>query len=157
MVRRARLEHLATELLRLSNALRLPVPIEGIYTHPPLNLWQTPASPLPLNAAAVLGDMCQARWETARAVAAQVCKSAWPLRASLMGDSPLPDAEIDLLAVALLLPTALLAGINERQRSDPALVSTLFQAPLSAVTVRLAELGYLSPTARAAAQNDSTT
>lgn len=157
MVRRARLEHLATELLCLGDALRLPVPIETVYTHPPLNLWRPPASPLPSSAAAVLGDAHQVRWETARAVAAQVSESAWPLRATLMGDDPLPDAEIDLLAVAVLLPTALLARLNERQRGDPALVANLFQAPVAAVTVRLAELGYLSPAARAAAQNDSTT
>ncbi len=156
MVRRARLEHIATELLRVSAALRLPVPIETIYTHPPLDLWRTPASPLPPGVAARAG-LAQVRWETARAVAGLVSASRWPLRIQLLGDRPLSDAEIDLFTAALLLPTALLAGINERQRSTPAAVATLFQTPPAITALRLAELGYLPPAARAPAQNDTTT
>lgn len=151
MVRRARIEHLAAELLRLGDALRLPVPAEDLYRTPPQHLWpggvDHPAG----------GDQVDpygGRWEIARAVGRAVSDSAWPLRAQLLGDQPLAESEIDLFAIALLLPTALLAGISEQQRSQPETVARLSQVPLKHTALRLGELGYLPGSA--AVHHDTT-
>lgn len=146
IVRRARLEHLAAELLRLGDALRPPVPVEDLYRRPPYDFWQIdPADPLlARRPARASSDPYQHRMEIARGIAQQVSGCAWPLRIQLLGPQPLVSGEIDLFALALLLPTALLAGINAQQR-HPQTVATIFQTPLKETTLRLAELGYLSP------------
>ncbi len=157
MVRRARLEHLATELLRLGNALRPPVPVEELYAQPPYRLWPTePGDPL-MRPAANPGveDRPQRRLDIARAIAERVSTSSWPLRIQLLGPHPLALAEIELFALALLLPTGLLSGINEHQRT-PSAIATIFQTPLKESTLRLGELGYLTPQAEQRATGDTT-
>jgi hypothetical protein len=149
MVRRARLEHLATELLRLGAALRPPVPVEDLYTHPPHLLWH------PDNAIHQPDDPYQARLEIARTIAQHVSASSWPLRIQLLGPQPLAAGEIELFALALLLPTGLLSGVNENQRT-PSAISTIFQVPIKATTLRLAELGYLAPDTDQRAIGDTT-
>lgn len=157
MVRRARLEHLATELLRLGGALRPPVPIESLYANPPHLLWQ-PDPDLLLQAAdtdRTLDDLYQPRLELARAIAEHISLSGWSLRVQLLGSQPLTAGEIALFALALLLPTGLLSGISERQRTPPA-ISTIFQAPLKETMLRLAELGYLTPESDQPVVSDTT-
>jgi hypothetical protein len=157
MVRRARLEHLATELLRLGNALRPPVPVEDLYRQPPQQLWLIDPGEPPLanDPERTLSDSYWPRLEIARAVARRVSQCVWPLRIQLLGPQPLAANEINLFALALLLPTGLLAGISERQRS-PQTVSIIFQTPLKETTLRLAELGYISP-AESSRAADTTT
>jgi len=154
IVRRARLEHLAMELLRISNALRLPVPVEEIYQKPPYDLWHIdPHMPAPY--LTFSNDPLQNRLETGRAIARLIGECQWATRLRLLGDSPLSAGEVEVFALAVLMPTALLAGLNERQR-NPSSVSMLFQLPLIETTVRLAELGYLSPADKLPVSNKPT-
>jgi hypothetical protein len=143
IVRRARLEHLSAELLRLTNALRLPIPVEEIYLNPPQNLWSTDPN-WELVYALPEEDLYQRRLEIARIVARLAGEAQWDLRIRLLGEKPFSASEVEVFALSLMLPTGLLAGINERQRV-PSSVSHIFQVPLTEATVRLGELGYLSP------------
>jgi hypothetical protein len=143
IVRRARIEHLAMELLRLSDALRLPVPVEQIYLNPPQQLWKIDSSQATIYSP-VGDDPSRVRLEIARAIARLVGESRWETRVRFLGEKPFSPGEVEVFAIALLMPTALLAGLNERQRA-PGVVETLFQIPSTEATVRLAELGYLSP------------
>lgn len=152
IVRRARLEHLAMELLRLSNSLRLPVPVERIYEYPPLRLWHI--DPRQTSEYVMTSeDYLQNRLNMARAVARLVGESPWEARVRLIGDLPFSPNEADIFATALLMPTALLAGISERQRT-PAFVSTIFQVPIAEATMRLGEMGYLTPVESSPPSND---
>ncbi len=153
IVRRARLEHLTAELLRLSGALRLPVPIEEVYLNPPQNLWIT--DPNWEQIYALSQDIpYQRRLDIARIVARLCGEAQWDLRVRLLGEKPFSDGEVEVFALSLMLPTGLLAGINERQRT-PSSVSHIFQVPLIEATVRLGELGYLAPDINRLAPDDN--
>ncbi len=141
VIRRARIEHLSGELLRLAQLQRLPVPVEELLTSPPLDLWTLPYDP-PSDYPTALPQSPEGRMDIARAIARLVAESRWEMCHKLLGDKPLSEYEVDVFAAALLLPTALLAGINERQRT-PNNVALLFQVPLAYAVTRLAELGYL--------------
>jgi hypothetical protein len=155
IVRRARLEHLAMELLRLGNALRLPVPVERLYEYPPLRLWRI--DPRQTSEFVMISeDYLQNRLNITRAVARLVGESQWEARIRMIGDAPFSSNEVEVFTMALLMPTALLAGISEKQRT-PAFVSTIFQVPIAEATMRLGELGYLSPLDNSAARNDIST
>lgn len=142
IVRRARLEHLAAEFLRLGNALRLPVPIQRLYENPPMGLWRiAPTNEPPIYVTASEDNLAKARLEMARAVARLIAETRWDLRIRLMENKPFSSGEEDVLALALLLPTKLLAGINERQRTATS-VALIFQVPYHEAAARLTELGY---------------
>jgi hypothetical protein len=144
MVRRARLEHLASELLRLGGAMRPPVPVEQLYAHPPHDLWTPDPALLARASEITTPDVYQHRLDLARAIARQISQSVWPLRLQLLGAHPLTEAEIETVALALLLPTGLLAGVSEQQR-HPDTIAVIFQTPVTQATLRLGELGYLAP------------
>ncbi|WP_119066983.1 hypothetical protein [Aggregatilinea lenta] len=142
IARRARIEHMAVELLRLSSSLRLPVPVEEIYAHPPLQLWivdpdRTPPLAPPSD------ETFAGRQSIAQAIARLVGESAWTTRVRLMSTKPFTPDDIATFADTLLVPTALLSALNDRQRA-PQIVSALFQVPLSTAVKRLTELGYLT-------------
>lgn len=141
IARRARIEHMAVELLRLGNVLRLPVPVEEIYLSPPLQLWQINAPRWPTLSSDPEEKFAQ-RLELARSIARLVGESGWTTRIRLMGRKPLTPDDVETFAATLLVPTALLSALNARQRS-PQTVAALFQVPLEAAIRRLAELGYL--------------
>ncbi|MBI5958116.1 MAG: hypothetical protein HY866_05240 [Chloroflexi bacterium] len=151
IVRRARLEHLASELLRLGDAMRPPVPVENLYAHPPHDLWQPDPAVLAHATETTTPDIYHNRLDLARAVAQQISGSAWPLRLQLLGPHPLTEGEIEMFALALLLPTGLLAGVSEQQRT-PQTIAIIFQTPINQAVTRLGELGYLAP-----GENDSLT
>lgn len=156
IVRRARLEHLAAEFLRLGNALRLPVPIQRLYENPPMRLWQiAPSTEPPIYVTASGDNLTKARLEMGRAVARLLAESRWEMRLRLLGDQPLSPGEEDVLALALLLPTMLLAGINERQRTATS-VALIFQVPYREAAARLTELGYASHSASGEREEDIT-
>jgi hypothetical protein len=140
MARRARLEYLATELLRLAGALRMPVPILELYHEPPGELWQAATHEY---AAITQGDdLAYLRIEVAREIAAKLDESEWEPRQRLFGGKHFAPDDIDALARTMLIPSALLAGISERQRT-PAIVARIFQVPEPEAAARLHELGYL--------------
>ncbi|MBN1681716.1 MAG: hypothetical protein JW966_15655 [Anaerolineae bacterium] len=144
IIRRARLEYLATQLLTLSRALRLPVPIEDILYSPPLDLWHiNPDQPPPC--LMQTHDPLIKRLEMARTVARLVGESGWEPRQRLLGSQSFSRNESDIFCMALLIPTALLAGLNEQQRL-PGRVSCLFQVPDEQAAIRLVELGYVART-----------
>ncbi len=142
IARRARIEHMAVELLQLSGSLRLPVPVEEIYAHPPLQLWvidpeRTPALTAPSD------EPFAQRQTIALAIARLVGESVWSTRVRLMSSKPFTPDDITTFAATLLVPTALLSALNNRQRA-PQVVSALFQVPLATAIKRLTELGYLT-------------
>jgi hypothetical protein len=142
IVQRARLEHLATTLLRMADALRIPVPVDAIFFDPPQGLWRIDrAQPVVYQTSP--DDLPAYRLELARAVARLSGEADWPLRDELVGAGPFGPNEVDVFAMALLLPTTLLAGLNRQQRTS-ARIATLFQVPEPEVMVRMAELGYIS-------------
>lgn len=156
IVRRARLEHLAAEFLRLGDALRLPVPIQRLYENPPLRLWKIEPSGEPsIYVSASEDNLVKARLEIARAIARLLGESAWEMRIRLLGDKRLSVGEVDVLALALLLPTMLLSGISERQRTATS-VALIFQVPYPEAAARLTELGYAVQPASAAREEDIT-
>jgi hypothetical protein len=134
LVHRVRLEHLATELLRVVGVLRIPVDIEKLWQQPPHNLWPPPDDVL------VGDDPHQRRWQIARSVAELVGRSAWIAKLQLVGKEPFNEDDINIFARALLMPTPLLAGLSPRQKMPP-LAQTIFQVPLIQAEIRLAELG----------------
>jgi hypothetical protein len=142
IARRARIEHMAVELLQLSGSLRLPVPVDEIYSRPPLQLWAVDPERAP-QLAPPTDDPFAQRLTTARAIARLVGESAWSTRVRLMSSKPLTADDIDTFAATLLVPTALLSALNSRQRA-PQIVAVLFQVPISTAIKRLTELGYLA-------------
>ncbi len=140
LVHRVRLEHLAVELLRLADALRLPVPIETVWRRPPQALWNPVSEAASGQGAAHDDDPYRARWLAAVAIARAVGGSTWVAKVRLMGAAPFSDADCQVFARALLMPTPLIGRLSERQKS-PELVHTIFQAPMAEAKVRLQELG----------------
>ncbi|MBN1200212.1 MAG: hypothetical protein JXJ20_00010 [Anaerolineae bacterium] len=140
-VRRVRIEHLATELLRQSEALRLPVPIVQVYTNPPPGLWYAGSNMLP---PPPTNGTFYERMDTARSIAQLVDASQWEPSRRMIGRHPLSPGEIEIFAIALLMPAILLARMNNRQRT-PAIIATIFQVPEMEAAVRLSELGYFAP------------
>ncbi|NDJ76881.1 MAG: hypothetical protein GYB65_11535 [Chloroflexi bacterium] len=143
LVHRARLERLAAELLRMGDALRVPVPIDRLFHNPPQRLWRIdPQQPLvyltPPN------EPLYYRLEIARAVARLTGEANWEVRTKLIGEQPFSASEVEVFALALLLPTALLANLNQQQRNVTT-IAKLFQVPLPETTARLTELGYIRP------------
>lgn len=139
MVRRARLEFVAADLLRQAHALYLPVPVDDLLVQPPLDLWHVDLlrmTPFPAVGA------YERRMITARLIAQQVSAATWNQRVLLLGPQPFTEAEIEVFAIALLLPTTLLATLNMQQLS-PENVARLFEVPPAIALQRLAELGYL--------------
>ncbi len=152
MVRRARLEFVATDLLRQAHALEIPVPVDDLLRQPPLDLWRVDVlrmTPFP----AV--DAFEGRMITARMIAQQVSDTAWDQRVTLLGARAFTPAEIEVFAVALLLPTMLLATLNAQQLA-PDHVMRLFQVPPAITLRRLAELGYLNPSDRSQVGDQAT-
>ena len=141
IARRARIEHLAMSLLRLADAVRLPVPVDSIWRSPPEALWTPPSA-----GRETLLDDPEApflpRLKTARQIARFVDESAWALRERLLGKQAMTADERDIFAQALLMPTALLATLSAHQRR-PAIVSRIFQVPEKLAEERLHDLGYL--------------
>lgn len=152
MVRHARLEFVAADLLRQADALRIPVPVDEVLYHPPLGLWHLdPLTMSPFPAANVYDQ----RMIIARLVAQQVSDSCWTQRRTLLGERAFTGPELDVFAVALLLPTALLATLNAQQLTSER-VTQLFQVPHDITLRRLAELGYLTPSDRTQAGDQPT-
>lgn len=138
ITRRARLEHLATEFLRATRSLQLPVPLEAIAQTPPAALWPADAA---FHLPGQMGSPTQ-RMALARHIAHQVANSHWVMRHQLMGCQPMTAEEIEQLAHNLLIPVLLLNTLNEGQRT-PQRVAQLFAAPHEAAFARLGEMGYL--------------
>ncbi len=141
MVRRARIEHLSMELLRLAEALRLPVPVDAIWHTPPAGLWLPPAS----GQQTLVEDADNPylpRFSTARDIAHLVNESDWAIKNRLLGSNLMSSDERTTFAIALLMPTALLATLA-RQQLRPNLVAHIFQVPEELATNRLYDLGYL--------------
>ena len=137
VVRRARLEHLAAELLRSAGMMRLPVPIATLAAEPPANMWAPPAEP-------IRAPSGEPRLALARHVARKTGESQWALKLRVFGAQPFTDADVELFATALLLPSTLLATLNAAQRT-PGHVARLFDVPERLAATRLAELGYSAP------------
>ncbi len=141
MVRRARIEHLALELLRLADAVRLPVPVDSLWRFPPLNLWPAPA----ITQQTIIVDPDNPylpRYVTAREIARALGESAWEAKKRLLGNDPLNDDEKHTFAIALLMPTPLFTSLSERQK-QPHIVASIFQVPQTLAETRLRDLGYL--------------
>jgi hypothetical protein len=141
IARRARIEHLAMDLLRMADAVWLPVPVDGIWRSPPGNLWPPPRA----NQQTLLDspdDPYVPRYQTARDIARFVSDSAWDKKDRMLGGKPLDGDERHIFALALLIPTALLLTLSERQLSSAGLVATIFQVPVAMAQERLQDLGY---------------
>jgi hypothetical protein len=141
MVRRARIEHLALELLRLADAVRLPVPVDSLWRFPPSDLWPAPA----VTQQTIIIDPDNPylpRYITAREIARALGESAWEAKKRLLGNDPLSDDETHMFAVALLMPTPLFTNLSERQK-QPHIVASIFQVPQPLAETRLRDLGYL--------------
>ncbi len=141
MVRRARIERLAMELLRVADAVRLPVPVDALWHSPPPGFWLPPSS----GQQTLVEDTDNPylpRFTTAREIAAFVNQSNWGIKEQLLGSTPMDDEERTTFAVALLMPTALLATLSRRQLM-PDLVARIFQVPVALAEQRLRELDYL--------------
>src|SRR5690606_501818 len=139
-VHRVRLEHLAVELLRVSGALRLPVPVEALWQHPPHGLWDPQSENFALYPPRPGDDPYAGRWRIATAIANAVSGTAWVNKVHLMGAVPFNEADRQVFARALLVPTPLLSTLSERQKS-PERIHNIFQVPLAEAKVRLEELG----------------
>ncbi len=142
IARRARIEYLAMELLRLANAVRLPVPVDGLWRNPPASLWPPPHAQMQ-TLADDQDDPTVLRYRTAREIAGFVSDSRWPEKERLLGGKPLDGDERHHFAIALLMPTALVASLSARQVGDPPLVAQIFQVPLKLAEQRLRELNHL--------------
>lgn len=138
VVRRARVEHLAAELLRQADAMRIPVPVEQLMQQPPLGLWPASQVEIPANA-------IDTRLAVAHLIARKAGESNWPARVKLFGQRAFSASEIAMFVVALLLPSPLLNNLNAQQRT-PEAVAQMFQVPREMAAQRLDELGYNRPT-----------
>ena len=141
IVRRARIERLAMELLRLADAARLPVPVDTLWHSPPPGLWPPPST----SQQTLVEDTDNpylTRFITAREIAAFVNQSDRGIKEQLLGSTPMDDEERTLFAIALLMPTALLATLSRRQLM-PDRVAHIFQVPAALAEQRLRELDYL--------------
>lgn len=140
IVRRARIEHLSMELLRLAEALRLPIPVDAIWYTPPAGLWPAP-SHSQQTLAEDADNPYMPRFRTARDIAALVNESNWAIKNRLLGSTLMTADERTIFAIALLMPTALLATLS-RQQLQPHLVAHIFQVPEEMAIDRLDDLGY---------------
>ncbi len=142
LVRKVRLEHLAVELLRLGDALRLPVPIDSLWKDPPLGLWVPDPETITVTAMITDEDPYTPRLMTARDIAVRVGKGSWSIKVKLLGSEPFSDEDVTIFARALLIPSQLIFRLSERQKT-PENVSIIFQVPRSEAEQRLVELGLM--------------
>lgn len=129
------------ELLRLTESLRLPVPVDGIWRNPPQALWEAP-EPSTQTLVSDADNPYYPRYMTAREIARHISESTWERKIALLGEETLDDEELHAFAVALLIPTALFATTSQRQRT-PAMIARLFQVPEKIAHERLHDLGHL--------------
>lgn len=149
VVRRARIEHIAAELLRVADAMRAPVAVTDLYQQPPINLW-------PATTAQVPAHTPELRMAVARLIAQKVGDSNWSLRHKLVSARPFSASEIEMFAIALLLPSTLISSLSARQHT-PDGIAQLFQVPYNVAAQRLRDLGYAPGAPHADAPGNATT